>query len=301
MGAGALHCNCCLEDTKIDARPQLETGIPDEALVDKVDAGLWEEVLPEESGAQLCNQLREVAAKPTCISGRGQLRLEFLIGPGSEVGLQLRNLALPVPALVVQRVDPEGQMAITADGNPGICPGDTIAEVQGRIGTPDELLERLSRCRRARSNGSCIGSGGAADADAAAGDAAVNSAVEPPLPIHLSLAVWPRPSGFSVILRRQGLHWRRLGLSVALRQDKRCILIAAVHEAGLAAEWNLQNNQFCLCSGDRVLAVNEVQGDVFRMYALVQATSLGGVLRLHVEPPPRAVVPRLEVNLVARV
>jgi len=398
--AAALQCRCCLDENEGQSREPFDASVADESVADLVDAGLWEEVLPDTADAaaiafgappqsKLVGELREVPAKHSHLGGRGkQLQLEFRVGVSLDVGVKVQKLGQPSAALVVWRVDPDGHLARKADGKPGVCPGDTIVQVHGKGGTPEVLMRRLMSFRtfggKPRTAGGAVGGGGggiggpvlrgafeglasrrsargpepaeppaeapslpplapsppspfpaegaaegagekseglvapdeglvargAADlglavveegagAGGTADDetsASGSEAGECPLPVGalLTLVVWPRAQAFNILLKRTGPHWRRLGLSLALREDRRCILIVEVHETGLVAEWNARNGQTCLCSGDRILAVNEVSGDPFRMYSLVLATSLGGALRLQVEPPPRSTVPKLE-------
>lgn len=283
MGAAATVCKTCCDTDHIEAQPSLEPA----AATDEGEGlvGLWEEVVPHSRGPHgaLGSPSLELHEVPTKALGgvsvfgnslsagrgggsgsRGPLCLSFKLTGSKEMGVDLQLLLAPQPpALVVARVDPEGQLAVAADGVPGLCPGDLLDQVQGLQGSPDELLAQLSSFR---------------------GSSAL-------LQVHLR----QRPPGFLATLVRAGPSWRRLGISVALRQPRTCMLVAAVHEGGLVAQWNAENKENCVCVGDRISAVGECHSDAFHMYAVVQATSKDGVLQLRIEPPPRAAVRRLEV------
>mmetsp|Transcript_40440 Transcript_40440/g.75751 ORF Transcript_40440/g.75751 Transcript_40440/m.75751 type:complete len:275 (-) Transcript_40440:38-862(-) len=259
---GAQNCQNCCSDQRIEVPTISETHAIDEA-----DIGIWEEVV--QHTGKLSRDLCEMPLKPLP-HARNSMRLEFsLKGSREEVGLELQMLPEPDPALVVSGVDPEGELARTADGSPGICPGDIIVEVESQTASPPELFARLRRCCTTSDN--------------------------------IMLSVRPRPRAFTVELTRMGQFWQRLGLSVALKPDKGFMMIAAVHEVGLVPEWNAKHNQCCICIGDRITGVNGRHGDAIAMYALVQATSLNGRLQLTIEPPPRYLVPLLEAWATQRV
>lgn len=218
---------------------------------------VWEEVLND---TKLSSKLWDASATAVnSVEGQGFIRIEFDLKGHREIGVQLQLLPSPEPALIIAGVDVEGELIRSADGGAGVCPGDTIVEVHGRRGSPTAVFEQLqSLCGSSR---------------------------------RVAMAVRPRPRSFQVELIREGPCWQRLGLAVALKPDNGFMMVAAVHEAGLAPDWNMKQNQFCICTGDRILAVNGRRGSAIAMYALVQATSLGGLLRLEVEPPPRHLVP----------
>lgn len=267
---GASSCRSCCTDQRVEslfgpsfcndkriAAPHMqEAPFTDE----QADAGVWDEVL--HSRRLQSRELFDPAtgSKPALSAVQ---RLEFTLRDDrEELGVELQVLPGPEPALVVKGVDPEGELARTTEGGPGICPGDIVLEVDCSDGEPQELITRLQRL--------CS----AAD--------------------HIVLAIRARPKMFTVDLERVGHFWQRLGLAVALKADKGFLIIAAVLELGLATEWNAKHNQYCLCVGDRIVAVNNCPGDAVAMYSLVQATAHNGLIRLAVEPPPRYLVPHLQ-------
>lgn len=250
---GSMACRSCCSDQRLEV-PHL----PEVSISKEDGPPMWEEVLND---AKLSSKLWDATVSSSATEGRGCHRLEFNLRGLRQVGLQLQLLPLPEPALVVAGVEPEGELTRNADGGPGVCPGDIVMEVQKQAGAPAELFEQLQRLS---------GSSGRAP-----------------------LVIRQRPRSFSVDLARKGKSWQRLGLSVSLKPDNPFVLVAAVHENGLAAEWNQKHNQHCVCIGDRIISVNGRRGSAIDMYALVQATSFGGVLQLQVEPPPRNLVPMI--------
>lgn len=251
---GSQHCRNCCSDQRVEVPTISESHGMDEA-----EAGIWEEVVHHNGKLS-----RELCETPKPLPhARNVIRMEFsLKGSREEVGLELQMLPEPEPALVVSRVDPEGELSKAAEGSPGVCPGDILVEVESQSASPPELFARLRQlCTTAES---------------------------------LELSVRPRPKAFTVELTRTGQFWQRLGLSVALKPDKGFMMIAAVHEVGLAPAWNAKHNQCCICVGDRITGVNNRHGDAIAMYAVVQATSLNGTLHLSIETPPRYLVPVIE-------
>jgi len=258
MGQAGSCKNCCNEQ-RIDARASQE---PDSPGGPGIVPG--EEVLSEHVG--LFNEACPSERRPGRSSTYCLQRLDFSLRGTGEVGLELQSLSGAEPALVIRRVDPGSPLARAMDGGPGLCPGDVVAEVQGHGGSPQLLLDSLSGLRHSGK--------------------------------HISISVQQRPPSFHAELERKGDSWTRLGLSVALLRERKCILVAVVHESGLAQDWNTRNPKLCIAAGDRIVAVNECHNDAFGMYALVQGTSLGGTLRLKVEPPARAFAPSMEAWIV---
>eukprot|EP00927_Polykrikos_kofoidii_P002370 TRINITY_DN10935_c0_g2_i1.p1 TRINITY_DN10935_c0_g2~~TRINITY_DN10935_c0_g2_i1.p1 ORF type:complete len:268 (-),score=50.78 TRINITY_DN10935_c0_g2_i1:334-1137(-) len=225
------------------------------------ELSLWEEHESDVAESRLVGELLEVPTKPS-MNGCLQ-RLNFTLGGDKDVGVELTVLQEPQPALVISTVDPKGQLAKVSKGGSGICPGDMIVEVQNHGGSPEELFEMLSSFRGDR--------------------------------VRLSITVRPRTRSFDVQLIRAGPQWRRLGLSVALRPRDKVLLVAVVHQAGLVPEWNGQNCHHCICSGDRVVAVNGLSGDAFSMFTSVLAANLGGEVTLRIETPPRSLAMATQV------
>lgn len=244
---GARNCRTCCSDHAPEGLPIPEVSVNEEL-------SLWEDQDADVSDARLIGELLEVPTKPS-MNGSLQ-RLDFALGGGKEVGIELHVLQEPHPALVVSSVDPQGQLSRAKNGGNGLCPGDIVVEVQNQGGSPEELFELLCSFRGER--------------------------------VILSVTVRPRARSFDAHLVRSGVQWRRLGLSVALRPRDKVLLVAAVHQVGLAAEWNGRNCQHCICSGDRIVSVNGRSGDAFAMYTLILGTSFGGELTLRIEVPPRS-------------
>lgn len=249
---GASTCRSCCSDQRVEAVPHLPE------IASREDGmPVWEEVLND---AKLSSKLWDASVNiVNGIESTGNLRMEFEFRGQKEIGVQLQLLPEPEPALIVSGVDAEGDLSRTIDGGAGVCPGDAILEASGHRGNPAAIFEALqSFCGQ---------------------------------PQRASISVRPRPRSFPVDLVREGKSWHRLGLKVALKPDTGFVMVAAVQEVGLAPEWNLRHNQHCICAGDRILSVNGRRGSAIAMYSVVQATNLGGMIRLEVEPPPRHLVP----------
>eukprot|EP00747_Dinoflagellata_sp_TGD_P216618 gnl/TRDRNA2_/TRDRNA2_89133_c0_seq2.p1 gnl/TRDRNA2_/TRDRNA2_89133_c0~~gnl/TRDRNA2_/TRDRNA2_89133_c0_seq2.p1 ORF type:complete len:268 (+),score=49.97 gnl/TRDRNA2_/TRDRNA2_89133_c0_seq2:77-880(+) len=246
---GTTTCRCCneLPAAESSAPPVTEVSVADES-------GVWEEVLCDsrydENGLLKLGMSSQLLPPP---QKHGQQKLAFDL-----VGVELQALSEPKPALVVGSVHPEGSLARTSGGGPGLCPGDMLIEVQSQQGSPPELFEHMRRL---------------------CGE-----------PGRLEVVVRQRPLQFNVDVLRRGRNWQRLGLSVAIKGEKGYLLIAKVHDTGLAVQWNARNNEHCICAGDRIVGVNRIIGDAIAMYSAVQATGLGGRLQLRIEPPPRVLV-----------
>mmetsp|Transcript_18977 Transcript_18977/g.44223 ORF Transcript_18977/g.44223 Transcript_18977/m.44223 type:complete len:264 (+) Transcript_18977:166-957(+) len=203
--------------------------------------------------------------KQLAASSKGQidmLTLELCLSGSGKLHADLQVLRLPEPALVVRSVDPDSELAKAVGDKPGICAGDRIVAVQGQAGAPAELYIMLH---------SLIETSGAA-----------------------SLSVRLRPPRFSVNMIRAGRYWQRLGLVVAVDRSQDLMVVLAVQEAGLIAEWNQQHNDRCVCTGDRIVATNGIDKNVVTMYTSILVTNLGGEIELQVQPPTRSAAPSLQ-------
>mmetsp|Transcript_62067 Transcript_62067/g.115164 ORF Transcript_62067/g.115164 Transcript_62067/m.115164 type:complete len:266 (-) Transcript_62067:61-858(-) len=183
------------------------------------------------------------------------LTLEFFMTGSGKLHVDFQVLPMPEPALVVRSVNPDSDLANGADDRPGLCAGDRIFEVQQNAGTPAELYIMMH---------SLIETSGLA-----------------------TVSVRLRPTRFGVSLVRAGRYWQRLGIVVAIDRSENLMVVLAVQEVGLVAEWNEGNNDRCICVGDRIISANGIEKDVVTMYTSIQVTSLGGEIELQVQSPYR--------------
>mmetsp|Transcript_3945 Transcript_3945/g.9068 ORF Transcript_3945/g.9068 Transcript_3945/m.9068 type:complete len:335 (-) Transcript_3945:78-1082(-) len=323
IAAASLQCQCCLDESSARPRVFLDTNVADEGVADILASGWWEEVMPASSEGAAGSIAAVSRSRPRRPSQETKLRnqqmtLEFRVGLVPSLGLHLEYRGEPSKALVVEHVDSQSIFLATADGRPGLAPGDTIVQVHRKGGTPETLRKRLheallnGRMAVASPLEALVDSNGLGkdeycqntwraddrleDDETSASGSEVGD-WPPALGSLFSVVVWPRAPAYPLELERNGPHWRRLGLSVALRPDRGYMIVVEVHPAGLVADWNLRNAQQPLCAGDRITGVNEVSGNAFRMYSVVLTTSLGGSLRLQVETLPRSAVSQMEAFL----
>jgi hypothetical protein len=163
--------------------------------------------------------------------------------------------ALEDGSLFVRTVEVESQVRCTADGDPGICPGDTIVEVDVVQCVSAGLQERLGFVARF------------------GGD--------------LEIVVRRRPPLFEVELKPDHESFR-LGLSIGISvTDPYRIKVRQIQNTGLAAAWNLKHDTSRICAGDWIVKVNGHTRPAKKMYAAMLATEQGSTLRLLIATPQR--------------
>jgi len=185
-------------------------------------------------------------------------RLVFTIRPGDRFGMQLAEDKGDDPggALVVVNVETGTTFSRTADGHPGIFPGDTILEVNGRSGHTAILRNSLQQLVTSGSNK------------------------------QVCLLVQPRPPVFDVELNREGPAWQKLGVSVAVDKVKgESLIVLAVRDEGLVPTWNARCGTTRVCVGDWVTHVNGISHNAEKMCTAVQGSHEGSKLSLRVVTP----------------
>lgn len=199
--------------------------------------------------------LKDLNAPEGDLDDNGLLHLDFDLAPGLKSGVKLVDLL--DEQLVVSSVHPEGPLARTAFGDPGLVANDVILEVDGFPGSPAQLRQRLD-------------------------DAFTSGA-------WVSLLVQPRPNGFDVEVKRQGRSWSKLGVIVRIeRSDPFKIHVQGLREKGLLPAWNATNGPTLqILAGDCITHVNGVSKTAEEMYKDMQASELGALLRLRICPPDR--------------
>jgi len=199
--------------------------------------------------------LKDLNAPDGDLDDNGQLSLDFDLNPGLKSGVKLVDLL--DEQLVVSSVHPEGPLARTAFGDPGLVANDVVLEVDGFPGSPSQLRQRLD------------------DAFAAGS--------------WLSVLVQPRPTSFDVEVKRQGRSWSKLGILVRIeRSDPNKIWVQGFREKGLLPMWNATNGPTLqILAGDCITHVNGVSKSAEEMYKDMQASELGALLRLRICPPDR--------------
>lgn len=126
--------------------------------------------------------------------------------------------------LVITEVADESPLIKTVDGRPGLCPGDTLMEVNSTSGAPKTILEALTKAKT---------SGGI-----------------------LNLKVRPRPATFIVRLKRLNEN-DKVGFVAAVHVDNpRKVEVRKVSAIGAIARWSEKNYQEIVVSGDWIVAVN---------------------------------------------
>lgn len=183
--------------------------------------------------------------------------LDFIIEKGDSTGLQLIETVEPEgdSNVVVVRIDKRrSPFARTAEGKPGVAPGDTIVEVNGKTGSARALREMLEQASRSGSSA-------------------------------MSLTVLPRPFIFDVELPRDGSSLQKLGVAVAIEKTKRdCLLVTNVRDEGLVPQWNTDHSSLRVCSGDLVTHVNGITRDAHSMCSSIQAAE-GSMLTFRIATP----------------
>lgn len=176
---------------------------------------------------------------------------------GQLQGLKLLVLEDQPPAglLVVEGAEEEAQMLRKPTESPGVRPGDVIVQVGGACAAAQEMLRLVHQAADARGS--------------------------------VQVVVQPRPASFEAELDRTGPLWDKLGLSVAIdKKNPSFMVVRAIREEGLAADWNRSHSTLRICIGDRIDRVNECSGSAVGMNAEIQKSGQGSVLRLLISTPP---------------
>lgn len=156
--------------------------------------------------------------------------------------------------LVVSIVEPGSQLRRTMDGNPGVCSGDTIVQVEEESGGATAIREQLGRCASL---------GGKFD-----------------------LVVNRRPPMFEVELRCDSLSQRGLGLKLdADGCDLSRLKVKEVNDKGLVAVWNARHASHRICCGDWIMQVNGQTRSAIDMHSAILEMSEGPFLRLVIATP----------------
>jgi len=193
---------------------------------------------------------------PSVINKR-QRRCSFHLQPSARFGMVLDETPEPLPCglLVVTNLDASSAFARTSGGGCGLMVGDVIVEVNGRGGCAAELRDALLH------------------AFSAVGQKVVD------------VLVRARPPAFNIELRREGKHWKNLGISaIADPANPACLLVEGVHGEGLVPLWNSAHGSLRICKGDLITHVNGVSQDVAAMKR--EGSSRGSKLVFRIVTPP---------------
>lgn len=297
MGAGeSCHCSCNdvpTSPTKGNLANAKSMSFDDsrEEVSDPIDScKSWDDyatlkqkpVLPEPGSSQGCVTLEQKPSRGTespqkkpaplrspsgCKRGwRGideERYLSFRLFPSDCIGLDLveasSSIASGTRVLVVANVEGRSAFAKTEDGQPGICAGDVIVQVNGRRGNAGVLREVLQEAISSASGGHFFHG-------------------------HINIVARPRASAFDAEMLREGAFWDTLGITLVIdKTNPRCALVQSLSSEGLVPDWNKTHASLRVCVGDLISHVNDFNGDdAAAMFEEIQRGSKGSVLRFHV-------------------
>lgn len=227
------------------------------------DAAPWQHTSPQEVFVGAADDSTVITQRLCFDIEREGLPLQ-LLGPGAPASGRVLGLWLEEPKLgeepgngllFVSAVEAGSQLRCTAEGDPGVCPGDTIMQVDDDCFTPSAARERL---------GQLAEEGG-----------------------RLELSMRRRPPIFEVELKADSAGVQ-LGLSLGVdARDAYRIKVRQVRTKGMAATWNTKHGALRICTGDWIVQVNGQSRSTKRMYAAIMAMQPGSTLRLLIATPQR--------------
>lgn len=197
--------------------------------------------------------------EPQADSSHAERHLAFRLAPGDCFGLQFLEApsdAAQQSLLVVVNVDQMSVFGKTIDGQLGISVGDIIVEANGGRGTAAQVRDALQQV---------VASSGTK---------------------HVTLVTQPRPATFEVELRREGVHWQKLGVTAVVdKNNPSRLLVQAVAAEGLVPEWNKTHGSCKVFAGDTIKEINGTSGNAAAMLNAIRSSShQGAVLKVLVTP-----------------